>query len=101
VPLRAAAYPEPSMFGLLPASGIYARHVEGLLLRDVQFDFDTSDDRPLMVFVDLRNLNLRQVTAPREAGRTCLRLHQVDQLTVRDCPPLPDFQRDQVEVETF
>ena len=32
-----AGYPESRMFGWLPASGLYCRHVRGLSLRDVTF----------------------------------------------------------------
>ena len=34
------AYPEPSMFGTLPAYGLFARHVRGLRVRDVSLSFE-------------------------------------------------------------
>lgn len=62
VPERAAAYPEPSMFGLLPASAVYARHVRGLTLRDVAFDFAAPDSRMLFVFEDAANVHCERVS---------------------------------------
>ena len=37
VPEVTEAYPESRMFGWLPASGLYCRHVRGLSMRDVSF----------------------------------------------------------------
>ena len=37
VPEVPAAYPQSRMFGWLPASGLYCRHVRGLSLKDITF----------------------------------------------------------------
>ena len=42
------------MFGEIPASGLYARHVNGLQLRDVEFHLLTPDARPEVVMDDVR-----------------------------------------------
>ena len=47
-------YPEPSMFGDIPASGLYARHVNGLQLRDVEFHLLAPDARPEVVMDDVQ-----------------------------------------------
>ena len=49
VPEAAADYPEYSMFGPLPAYGLYVRHVRGLTLRNVQFSFTEMDYRSAIV----------------------------------------------------
>ena len=36
-PENPTRYPEPSMFGAIPAYGLFAHHVNGLELRDVEF----------------------------------------------------------------
>jgi hypothetical protein len=51
-------YPEASMFGILPAYGFYARHVEGLALTNVQVRWENADARPAMVFDDVKALDL-------------------------------------------
>ena len=56
VPERPRAYPEPSMFGLLPASALFARHVRGLTLRNVTVTFTTPDERPPVLLDDVTNL---------------------------------------------
>lgn len=39
VPEMPGVYPEPSNWGILPAYGMYARHVEGLTLENVKVSF--------------------------------------------------------------
>jgi len=48
-----ATYPEYNMFGkVMPAYGIYARHVRGLTLADVQTTVVKPDARPATVLID-------------------------------------------------
>jgi polygalacturonase len=54
VPELADAYPQNTMFGELPAWGLYARHVEGLDLRDVEFRALTPDHREMIVLDDVK-----------------------------------------------
>jgi hypothetical protein len=56
VPEVEAAYPEGHMFGVLPAFGFYARHVEDLALSGVQTSWEVADARPAMVFDDVKDL---------------------------------------------
>jgi polygalacturonase len=56
VPEVEADYPRAPMFGRLPARGLYARHVDGLALRDVRFPGGHADDRPAVVTDDVTTL---------------------------------------------
>lgn len=58
VPMREIAYPEPSMFGLLPAAAFYARHVNGLKIENLNTTFETPDERPLVIQDDVTNLSV-------------------------------------------
>jgi polygalacturonase len=53
VPEASDAYPQCTMFGRLPAWGLYARHVRGLALRDVAFTAREPDARDEMVLDDV------------------------------------------------
>jgi polygalacturonase len=68
VPERASAYPEPSMFGLLPASALYARHVSHLTVRDITVGFAAPDERPVVVLDDVTGAIFENVRAPRPPG---------------------------------
>ncbi|MGI4829511.1 MAG: hypothetical protein ACRYFU_15145 [Janthinobacterium lividum] len=75
VPERPAAYPEGRMFGWLPASGLYCRHVRGLSLRDVTFSAPASEWRTTMLFDDVRQLSIDGFqTTPIAAGVAGLKL---------------------------
>jgi len=55
VPEKPAAYPEYSMFGRLPAYGLYCRHVKGLKLLNVQLQLAKADQRRAVVFDDVED----------------------------------------------
>lgn len=46
-------YPEPRHLGPTPSYGLFARHVEGLMLRDVEFDLMSPDERPETILEDV------------------------------------------------
>ena len=58
VPEAATEYPEYSMFGPLPAYGLYVRHVRGLTLRNVQLSFLAEDYRSAIVCDNVENLTI-------------------------------------------
>lgn len=45
-------YPEQWFFGVLPAYGLYARHVDGLIMDQVRFSVEQDDAREAVVLVD-------------------------------------------------
>jgi polygalacturonase len=54
IPEKEDAYPEINMFGSkLPAYGIFARHVKGITLHNVEFSPKTPDARPAVGFQDV------------------------------------------------
>ncbi|ACB74458.1 rhamnogalacturonidase [Opitutus terrae] len=75
VPLRAKSYPEPSMFGLLPASALYARDVKNLTVRDVSYGFAREDARPRVVLerVSLSAFDGFRAAAPTQGEAVVLR----------------------------
>ncbi len=63
LPELAEAYPEPSMFGVTPAYGLYVRHARNLVLRDIQLSTEQPDARPPVVVDDAAGLRADGVTA--------------------------------------
>jgi polygalacturonase len=61
-------YPEAKFAGWTPAYGLYARHVEGLHVKDVTFSYDRPDYRPAIVLDDVRHARLHDIDAPTETG---------------------------------
>ena len=61
VPEKIGDYPEFSMFGELPAWGLYARHVKGLTLKNISMNIEEPDYRPAMVFDDAQKLTIEKM----------------------------------------
>jgi polygalacturonase len=62
VPELPEAYPEGSMFGALPAYGLYCRHVRGLSLNRVAFRTATPDARPALTAEDVEGLSVSNLS---------------------------------------
>lgn len=63
VPEREGDYPEFSMFGELPAWGLYVRHVDGLRLDGMTLRHQKVGFRPAVVFDDVRRLMIGKLEA--------------------------------------
>jgi polygalacturonase len=62
VPEVETSYPKSTMFGRLPAYGLYARHVQGLTLQNVTISSQTGDPRPMLVCDDVKQLSVQNVS---------------------------------------
>ncbi|MCS7314769.1 MAG: glycosyl hydrolase family 28-related protein [Bryobacterales bacterium] len=58
VPEHESKYPEATMFGQLPAWALYARHVEGLVVRNLRARFLQPTDRPAIILDDVLEADL-------------------------------------------
>jgi len=68
VPEMPREYPEPSNFGILPAYGLYARHVRGLTIRNLSFKYTVEDERPAVVLDDVDSARFEEFTASTGSG---------------------------------
>ena len=89
-PEQEKAYPEPSMFGILPAYGIYVRHAKDIAFRDIDLGFIKDDTRPAIVLDDVAGADFRHVDARRAGGAPFFVLRKVTDFSVRDTSGVPD-----------
>ena len=68
VPEMPREYPEPSIFGILPSYGIYARHVDGLTTSGIDIHFKVEDERPAVVLDDVQNATFSDFRASVKDG---------------------------------
>lgn len=61
-PVLADAYPEPSMFGVTPAWGLWARYVRGLVVDGLTMRTQTADARPPVLLEDSTVASVRAAT---------------------------------------
>jgi len=76
VPQERDAYPEYSMFGELPAWGLYVRHVKGLKIKGLTLSTRADDFRPALVFDDVSGLQLQHAAMTGD-NRPILVMQQV------------------------
>jgi len=74
-------YPEPGMFGAMPASGFFMRHVRNLEMSHVEIANTTPDARPAFYLTDVTRADFFAVTAPRNADGA-FALHNVKDLRI-------------------
>ena len=90
VPENKEKYPEFSMFGELPAWGLYVRHVSGLKLKNIRLEAKEKDYRPAVVMDDVEDSEL--------IGLKVLGKGYPKQIVVKDVKNLRVLSDQEVEV---
>jgi parallel beta-helix repeat protein len=90
VPEFEKEYPEPYRFGVLPSWGVYARHVAGLSLSNVDLRTLAPDNRPAVVLDDAVDVRLTDVALTRAPKQALWSLVNVKRLRARDVTGLQD-----------
>jgi polygalacturonase len=89
-PEKEASYPEPSMFGDIPAYGFFIRHAKDITLDDVEVRCLRDDLRPAFVLTDVQGVELRHVKAQRFGNVPAVRLNGVENFTAHASAPIPE-----------
>jgi polygalacturonase len=95
-PEREKEYPEPSMFGMLPAYGFFIRHARGIELNDVNVAHMKDDGRPAFVLDGVDGVELEHGKAERSVGAAGFVMMRAKNVTVHNCAGVPDFRGDSV-----
>jgi polygalacturonase len=96
VPERAEAPPEPAMFGVLPAYGLYLRHARRIELAGIEVRFAAPDLRPAFVLDDVDGARFRDCDAQRASEVPTFVLRDVRDFTIRHTRPVTDTHFDAV-----
>ncbi len=97
-PEREKEYPEPSMFGLIPAYGFFIRHAQRVELDNVEVAFMQEDRRPAFVLDHVSGADFTGVKAQKASGVATVVLKNVQNFSARDCVPLPDVRVPSVDL---
>jgi polygalacturonase len=89
-PEHEKTYPEPSMFGITPAYGLYARHVRNLTLHNVHLTYEAAEMRPPVLLDDVHPATFTSFNSRPTPTVPTFTLIAVRNLTIRDSPTLPD-----------
>jgi hypothetical protein len=83
-------YPEPTMFGTLPAFGFFIRHADRVTLDNVEVRFDQQDTRTAYAVRDVTDIDFHHTNADKVTGSPTFTLDAVDQFMVTTSRPVPD-----------
>ncbi len=85
VPERETAYPENTMFGVLPCYGMYLRHAKGIVIRNLRLELAAPDYRPAIVAEDVDGLEIIGLRATVSGKEPLIRLRDTRAALVEGC----------------
>ncbi len=100
-PEREKEYPEPTMFGALPATGFFVRHVRNLEMSNVEIATREPDHRPAFALIDVDGADLFRARVPRQGPGTAFSLKQVANFRTFGSQFLSDWSAAKVDEKTF
>lgn len=81
-------YPEPRGLGTLPSYGVYARHVKGLELANINVSYVTNDLRSPLVCSDVQGLEIDNFKPQLADGVAASKFEDVSDVVIRNSPKL-------------
>ncbi len=87
-PELGAGYPEPGRIGVMPAYGLFARHVRDLELANIRTGFVKEDLRPAIACVDVDGLEIDNFKAQLAPGVPAATFDSVTNVVIRNSPML-------------
>jgi len=89
-PENEATYPDPHMFGPMPAHGFFIRHVNNIELTNVEIAYATPDARPAFVLDSVTDADFFRIKLPDDNHKPAFRLNKVSHFRVFGCPKIKD-----------
>ena len=87
-PELGTGYPEPGRIGVMPAYGLFARHVRDLELANIRTSFAKEDLRPAIACVDVDGLEIDNFKAQLAPGVPAAAFDSVTNVVIRNSPML-------------
>ena len=98
-PENESAYPEPEMFGQLPATGFFLRHVRNIEITNVEIAVESPDARPAFGLLDVHGADFFRLRLPRSAPS--FQLHNVTDFRQFGSQFLPDYSAPNLTTHTL
>ena len=97
-PANETAYPEPTMFGDLPATGFFIRHAKNVEMSNVEIAVERPDPRPALWIQDTDGVDVFRLRAPEGPAFS---LNRVKQFRTFGARGRADREIDDAPSETF
>jgi polygalacturonase len=94
-------YPEPGMFGVIPASAFFIRHVKGISLNNIESTTLKPDMRPPFWLFDVHDADFFNIRAPHEQGVPMFMLKNVTNFRTHEVRGVPDTTKETVDTGTL
>ena len=99
VPENETKYPDPQMFGLLPAYGFYIRHAKNMQMSDIEIHYLKNDQRPTFVLDGVKGFDALNLKAQHAPEAPLFMLKNVEDFNVRLSPSMADTHLDKVDAK--
>jgi len=90
-------YPEPTMFGDIPANGFYVRNVKNIEFTNVEIAWSQADARPAFSINNVDGAEFFRIKTPKGLGTPVFALNKVADFKVTASRNVPDTQLESVE----
>jgi polygalacturonase len=100
-PEKEINYPEPSMFGTIPAYGFFVRHVKGIEFSNVTVSYLKEEERPAFLLNDVDGADFVNVTSQVAKNSFRFHLQNVSNFRVTQSKGVIDTQLDRVDQKKF
>jgi polygalacturonase len=94
-------YPDPHMFGEMPAHGFFIRHVNNIELTNVEIAYAAPDARPAFVLDTVTDADFFRMKITSDNHKPAFRLHKVNNFRVFGSPKIKDKEVAATESEEF
>jgi len=94
-------YPDPRMFGEIPAYGFFIRHVNGIEMSNVEVSYLKEDLRPAFILNDVKKADFHRVKAQHAPDVPTFVLNNVKEFRTNQCGAVPDMQLERVKEKEF
>jgi polygalacturonase len=94
-------WPDPDMFGDIPASGFFLRHIENIEFTNVEVAFQRPDARPVFWMDTVIDAEFFHVKTPRALTAPIFKLHDVQDFRTFACRNVKDMHLDTVAEENI
>ena len=96
-PEKESNYPEPSMFGVLPAYGFFIRHAKNVSLNSIDVRYSREESRPAFMLDDVTGADFVHVNAQKAANVPAFVLKNVRDFNAVQCKGISDSHFDHVD----
>ncbi len=101
VPENEKNYPEPSMFGTIPAYGFYIRHAKGISFDNVEVSFAGDEARPAFLLENVKGIEFFRTNAQLSKDAKMFVLKNVSDFSVQQSKNISNMKLEQIEKREF